>query len=252
MHGENEFQHIIDGHAIFRDNPFAQAGNYKTIHYQEGASVEELVHFVCIDNSWLKNYIIVKIGEDLIPKEQWQRIKLKKNAPVQILVVPQGGNGGGKNVLRIVALITIAIYAPQLAANMGFTSTVGGVTALTTTGQFVAAGIALVGALAVNAIFPPPKLPNVGGLGTGLSENAVFGFSQVKNVTKPYSSVPRVYGRNKMVPNYAAKPFIQSKGDQQWIYLLFDFGYGPLKLEDLKIGENSINTYSDISYYIHK
>ena len=249
-HGENEFQHTIDGHAIFRDNPFAHAGNYKTIQYQEGASVEELINFVCIENSWLKNYIIVKIGTDLIPKEQWSRVKLKKNAPVQILVVPQGG-GGGKNILRVVALITVAIYAPQIAASMGFTSTVGGVTALTTTGQFVAAGIALVGALAVNAIFPPPKLPNVGGLGTGLSENAVFGFSQVKNVTKPYSSIPRVYGRNKVVPNYAAKPFIQSKGDQQWIYLLFDFGYGPLQLTDLKIGENAIGTYTDIQYVVH-
>lgn len=252
MHGENEFQHTIDGHAIFRDNPFAQTGNYKTIYYQEGASVEELVNFVCIDNSWLKNYIVVKVGTDLIPTEQWSRVKLKKNAPVQILVVPQGGGGGGKNVLRIVALITIAIYAPQIAASMGFTSTVGGVTALTTTGQFVAAGIALVGALAVNAIFPPPKLPNVGSLGTGLSDNAVFGFSQVKNVTKPYSSIPRVYGRNKVVPNYAAKPFIQSKGDQQWIYLLFDFGYGPLKLEDLKIGENSVTSYDDVQLQVHE
>jgi hypothetical protein len=250
LRGENELQHSIDGHAIFRDNPFAQVGNYTEIQYQEGASVEELVNFVCINNSWLKNYIIVKIGTDYIPKEQWARVKLKRNAPVQILVVPQGG-GGGKNVLKIVALITIAIYAPQIAASMGFTTTTAGVTALTTTGQFVAAGIALVGALAVNAIFPPPKLPNISGLGTGLSDSAVFGFSQVKNVTKPYSPIPRVYGRNKVVPNYAAKPFIQSIGDQQWIYLLFDFGYGPLQLTDLKIGENAIGTYTGIDYIIH-
>jgi len=251
LRGEKEFQASIDGHAIFRDNPFAQAGNYTTIHFQEGSSVEELVNFVCIDNSWLKNYIVVRIGADLVPKENWSRVKLKKSAPVQILVVPQGGGGGGKNILKIVALVAVAIYAPQLAAQMGFTSTVGGVTALTTTGQFVAAGIALVGTLAVNAIFPPPKLPNIGS-GVGLSDNAVFGFSQVKNVTKPYSSIPRVYGRNKVVPNYAAKPFIQSLGDQQWIYLLFDFGYGPLNLTDLKIGENGIDTYTDVDYVIHE
>lgn len=249
MRGGNELQTSIDGHAIFRDNPFLHAGNYTTIYFQEGSTVEEIVKLACVDNSWLVNYLVVKVGEDLIPKEQWKRVKLKRGAPIHLLVVPQGG-GGGKNILKVVALIAVAIYAPQLAAQMGFTSTVGGVTALTTTGQFVAAGLALVGALVVNAVFPPPKLPNVGSI--GLSDNTVFGFSQVKNVTKPYSSIPRVYGRNKVVPNYAAKPFIQSSGDQQWIYLLFDFGYGPLSLTDLKIGENAIDTYTDMDYVIHQ
>ena len=244
--GQEEFQHSIVGHAIFRENPFALAGNYTVIEYKEGASVQEIVDFACCENRWLVNYIVVQVGEDLVPREKWHLVKLKKNAPIKILVVPQGGGGGGKNLLRTIAMIAVVVaaayYAPTLAASMGVTSA-GGVAA-------VSAGLALVGTLAVTALFPPPKL-DVSPLSSSLSAERVFGFSQTKNTTKQYSSVPRVYGRVKSVPNYGAKPFIESDGDQQYIYLLFDFGYGPLNLTDLKIGENSVNNYEEVDYVIH-
>lgn len=246
LHGEKESHPSIVGHAIFRDNPFAAIGNYTTIEYVEGATIDELVNFVCIDNSWLKNYIQVQIGDVLIPKEKWGNVRLKKNAPIKLLVVPQGG-GGGKNILRTIAMIAVVVaaayYAPAVAGSIGVTSA-GGVAA-------VSAGLALIGTLALTAVFPPPKIDTPSLSNSGISSDPTFGFSQTKNTTKPYSSVPRVYGRNKVVPNYAAKPFIESNGSQQWMYLLFDFGHGPLQLEDLKIGENSISSYTGVTYDIH-
>lgn len=247
LHGENESHPSIVGHAIFRDNPFSTAGNYTVIEYREGATVDELVNFACLDNSWLKNYIHVQIGDVLIPKEKWNLVRLKKNAPIKLLVVPQGGGGGGKNILRTIAMIAVVVvaayYAPTVAGYMGITSA-GGVAA-------VSAGLALVGTLALNAVFPPPKIDTPSLSGSGISSDPTFGFSQTRNTTKPYSNVPRVYGRNKVVPNYAAKPFIESNGSQQWMYLLFDFGHGPLQLEDLKIGENALSTYTGLTYAIH-
>ena len=244
--GQKELQESIIGHAIFRDNPFAQSGNYTIVEYRENSSVKEIVDFVCLENSWLKNYIVVQIGDDFIPKESWHLVRLKKNAPVKILVVPQGGGGGG--VLKIVAAIAIVVaavyFAPIIAGYLGVTSAAGiaGITA----------GLSMVGMLAVSALFPPPAIdsPSIQS-SSGLSENQTFGFGSTRNTTKPYSNVARVYGRNKVTPAYAAKPFVQSSGNQQWLYLLFDFGYGPLNLEDLKIGDNGIDTYNDVEYEIH-
>ena len=248
MHGEKESAPSIVGHAIFRDNPFLTAGNYTVIEFQEGSTIEELVNFACIDNSWLKNYIFVQIGDVIIPKDKWNLVRLKKSAPIKLLVVPQGGGGGGKNILRTIAMIAVVVvaayYAPGVAANFGITSA-GGIAA-------VSAGLALVGTLALTALFPPPKIDTPSLSNSGISSDPTFGFSQTKNTTRPYSPVLRVYGRNKVVPNYAAKPFIESLGSQQWMYLLFDFGHGPLQLEDLKIGENSIDTYQNVTYYIHQ
>ena len=248
LHGENESHPSIVGHAIFRDNPFSTAGNYTVIEYREGATIDELVSFACIDNSWLKNYIVVQVGDSIIPKDKWNLVRLKKNAPIKLLVVPQGGGGGGKNILRTIAMIAVVVvaayYAPGVAGSFGITSA-GGVAA-------VSAGLALVGTLALNAVFPPPKIDTPSLSGSGISSDPTFGFSQTKNTTRPYTNVPRVYGRNKVVPNYAAKPFIESNGSLQWMYLLFDFGHGPLQLEDLKIGENALSSYTNVTYAIHQ
>lgn len=246
--GQGELQESIVGHAIFRDNPFAQAGNYTVVQYKENSTVKEIVDFVCLENSWLKNYIVIQIGEDFIPKEAWHLVRLKKNAPVRILVVPQGGGGGG-GILKVVAMVAIVIaavyFAPIVAGYIGVTSAAG-IAA-------VGAGLSMIGTLAISALFPPPQIdsPSTQSSTSVTAENPTFGFSSTKNTTKPYSPVSRVYGKNKVTPAYAAKPFIQSSGDQQWLYLLFDFGYGPLNLTDLKIGQNGIDTYNDVSYLIH-
>jgi predicted phage tail protein len=240
-------QESIVGHAIFRDNPFAEAGNYTVVEYKENSTVKEIVDFVCLENSWLRNYIVIQIGEDFISKEAWHLVRLKKNAPVKILVVPQGGGGGG-GILKVVAMVAIVVaavyFAPIVAGYIGVTSAAG-IAA-------VGAGLSMIATLAVSALFPPPQIdaPSTQS-STSITENQTFGFSSTKNTTKPYSTVARVYGRNKVTPAYAAKPFIQSSGDKQWLYLLFDFGYGPLNLTDLKIGQNGIDTYEDVEYLVH-
>lgn len=44
----------------------------------------------------------------------------------------------------------------------------------------------------------------------------------------------------------AAKPYTETVGNDQYIRMLFIWGYGPLDITDLKIGETSLDEYDDI------
>jgi len=232
------------GSAIFKNNPFQSfAGNYQVIEFVEGATVQEIVDLACHDNAWLKNYIVIKIADQVIPQERWSNVKLKRNAPILLMVVPQGG--GFSNVLRTLAIITVAIVANAYIPGAG-----GSIAAQIGHAMGVAA-VTMGASLALNAVFPPPTADRPQ-LGNGLGEADTFSWNSTNNQLLTYQAVPRVYGRVKVAPPYAAKPFVESIGAQQYLYLLFDFGYGPLELEDLRIGENPIDTFQNVQYQIHQ
>lgn len=240
--GQKESLDFI-GSAIFKDNPFQSfAGNYQVIEYFEGATADEIVDLACKDNSWLKNYIAVKIGDQIVPRESWSRVRLKRNAPILLMVIPQGGNIG--NTLKTLALITIAVVANIYIPGAGGTiyAQIGHAVGV--------AAVTMAASLALNAVFPPPTAQNPG-LGNGLKEGDSFAWNSSSNQLLTYQSVPRVYGKVKMAPPYAAKPFVESIGAEQYLYLIFDFGYGELQLEDLRIGENALESYQNVKYYIH-
>ncbi len=238
------------GYAVFKDNPFnSLGGDYQVIQYHEGATVEEITRAACVNNAWLINYLEVRVGDALVPKESWSRVRLKQGAPITIMVIPQGG---AVDTLKQIAIIAITVVAatylgPLGATAMGFTA---GSTAFTVASALTAAAVTMAATLAMNAIFPPP-VADQPQLGNRESEGQTFGWNTETNKLLQYQSVPRVYGRVKMAPPYAAQPFVESLGDQQYLHLLFDFGYGPLNLTDLQIGENDINTYANIQYKVH-
>lgn len=241
------------GHLIFRDNPFAGiSGNYQVIPFKEGSTITEIVNATCAENSWLINYLEVKIADQVVPRESWDRVRLKKDAPITLMVVPQGGNTG--TILRTVAMVAIAVVAavylgPAVAGYFQFaTNSVGFAMSVAMTSM----AVSMVASAALNALFPPPsaQMPSIST--DGSTQSNTYGFSLDTNTSWQYKPVPRVYGRVKMAPPYGARPFIESIGDKQYMYLLFDLGYGPLKLEDLRIGENPISYYTDVEYYIHE
>ena len=258
--GNTESQDIT-GHLVFRDNPFAGvAGNYQMVPFKEGTTVQEIVNTTCADNSWLINYLQVSIGDQIVPRESWHLVKLKKTAPISLLVIPQGGGGGGGlgGILQTVAMVAVvavvAFYAAPLLLGAGGLGLTGTAYAIGT--AVLTMGISLVASAAMNALFPPPKMDtpslSMGSAASSTQDAPTYQFSLDTNTTWQYKPVPRVYGRAKMAPPYAARPFIESVGDQQYMYLIFDFGYGPLQLEDLRIADNPIDSYQSVTYQIHQ
>lgn len=258
LSGETGFQDSI-GHAVFKDNPFQGfAGDYKVIPFTENATVSQVVDLVCSENRWLVNYIQVKIGDQVIPKESWGLVRLKKNAPICLYVVPQGSGGGGGilKMVGMIAVVAVVSYFTLGAGSAAFAGYFGGVGSL---GAMVAGAMAvtatsLLASMALNALFPAPQasVPSLTTSSSGDIASQNYGFTLDTNNAMNYKPVPRIYGKVKVAPAYGARPYIEAVGNSQYMYLLFDFGYAPLQIDDIRIGENSILNFEGLTYYVHQ
>tara|TARA_R100000908_G_scaffold21969_2_gene8897 strand:+ start:28789 stop:34554 length:5766 start_codon:yes stop_codon:yes gene_type:complete len=71
-------------------------------------------------------------------------------------------------------------------------------------------------------------------------------FNRLGNVTgsrnraNAYGVIPKVYGKRKIYPSIAGKPFTEVIGNEQYLRVLFCLGYGPLIPSVPKVGDTSI------------
>ena len=192
-----------------------------------GASISDVVIAANIPDAVLPSIVTVLNGIEIEEHER-DNVYLEDEDRLAIFVLPAGG--GGKDVLRMVALIAVAVAAPHLAAMAGL-GTIG-TAALT-------AGITLVGTMAVNALIPPAQPRLTGGGGEG--SDPTFWFSGSSNQMKPYQRVPVVYGDVRMYAAAIASPIIFNAGAQSEFTGLYDFGLGSVVVSDVKIGDTSID-----------
>lgn len=177
-----------------------------------------------------------------VPPDQYSNIIIKKDTTVTLRARPAGG-GDGKDFLGIllsVALIGIgAFFGPALGAFLA--------PALTVAQQgFLGAGVInLFGSLAMNALVPAQS-PKMTARGQNIRESPTLSITGAQNRVNPYGVVPRVFGQHKVFPPMAATPYTEIAGNQQFLRLLFDFGYGELELTDLKIGNTVLSQFEDV------
>jgi len=98
----------------------------------------------------------VFIDDCLVEKAYWHCVKPKANHLVSVRVIPEGGGGQGKDVLRIVAIIGVMALAVAAPYALGLTAYAGGVLVPTWAGSLVTAGFGLLGTLAVTGPIPAP------------------------------------------------------------------------------------------------
>ncbi len=206
----------------------------------EGASVAEMLADVWDES--LDDHIVATLDGEYIPRDQWALVP-PAGSVVRATIVYHGGGGNNKSILAAVAMIAIAVFAPY-AATAWFGAVQG-----TWQAAAIAAGITFVGSLAVSAIFKPSNL-QPGGASNDPASSDVYRISGQSNQLTPYGIVPRSYGRNKIFPRIAGTPFVENVGDNQYLYMLLDFGYGYLAIEELCIGDTPIGNFRGVDYRI--
>lgn len=251
---------VIDGEVLTADD-------IVTVYYQPrwpldsasfkrefpaGESINELIQRLGTKTQGLG----VSINGHEVYREYWGRVRPKAGTQIFVRRRPAGG-GGGKSIWRIIGMIAIlalAVAAPYLlglAGLAGFAATpiLGG---LMTVGQLISATILVGGTLLLNALAPPPK-PKLDALGGSASQDSPTYFvNGAQNAFRPYGIIPRVFGKHRMVPPYGALPFTETVGNDQYVRMLFCWGYGPLELTDLRIGETALENYTGYELYHHQ
>jgi hypothetical protein len=218
-------------------HPFAAARIHRRL--EAGRSIAEVIGQLQPD-AGLSRYAHVYLNGDYVPQHQWPQVKPKAGTTVSIRMVPMGG-GGGKNPLRtILSLAVMAASAPlatALGGLFGSASFMGfGL------GGFITKGVTLLGRLALIALAPPPR-PRFGG---GIKESPTLFIQGARNRAYPFGRVPKVLGKHRFVPPFGALPYTETVGNEQYLRMLFVWGYGPLEISDLKIGETALSEFEGV------
>ena len=210
------------------------------LEIKEGFTVLELLQ-IAQPREVFQNYAYIEIDGYTIPRNYWHIVKPKAGHIVAINIIPQGGEG--KNPLRV--LLTIAIVAATFAfAGPLGAAIVGGETlaigSFTIASSAVgAAVIQLAGGLLINMIAPirPASLQ---------TESPSYFIDQARNRARPYAPIPVIFGRHVVVPPLGAAPITEIVGGDHYLRMVVVWGYGPLRISDIKIGETPISEFDDI------
>ena len=225
-------------------HPFRPASHDLTI--PEGRSLAEIIELVQPDPV-LRAHAHIYIDGWLVPRERWRVVRPRAGHLVSISIVPAGG-GGGKNPLRFVLSLAV------VAASIGFGGPLGvglfGAQAFTIFGVsiptsiFGSALISGVGGMLVEAIAPiqPSAVRQV----VNETESPSYFIDQARNVIRRYAPIPVIFGKHRVVPPLGAEPVTEVVGDANYIRMLVVWGYGPLRITDIRIGETPIGNFSDV------
>lgn len=210
-----------------------------------GATVAEHLRAVGCDLDRLT--ALVSIDGKLIPRAEWEYAVPQAEQILAVQAIPAGGDdGGGKSIISIVAMIGLVVatwyiggggLAGLLPEALQMAGTVGG-------WQAVGAAVLIGGSLAINALIPPSRQLD-DGMGAGAANPSYF-LTGTKNQILPFGTLPQVLGRHRIFPPYAARPFTEVVGDDNYLRCLFTCGLGPLALSDLKIGETPLDNFQDV------
>ncbi len=214
----------------------------------------------------------VFLGDRIVMPDERECVYPELGQTLTLRVVPAGG-GRGKDV----ELLTIAIAAVATAATAGLGAALAAPAAAGTAGASAAAGasttvfgipvaglaaitphvlvvgalqgalgesIKFLGGLAINSLIPSPRTP-VAKQETTPHSYTVAGTA---NAAAPFSPIPKIYGTRRIFPQYAASPYSELSGFNQYLRMLFLLGYGPLDISQIKIGDTAIEDYEDVEW----
>lgn len=182
--------------------------------------------------------IAVLNGEPLL-RRFWTRRRIRSADELTFLSRPLGGLRGtsaGKvgGLIALVALAAIAGPAGPLGAALAgqFGTVVGGV---------LGAGFVLGGSLLINALVAPRP----GGQSQESAASQVdqlYSLAAQGNTARPLQPIPVTYGRLQTFPDFAATPWAEYAGNDQYLNVLLSLGCGKSSVESLYIDDTLLWT----------
>lgn len=230
-HGDNDIAVRLSAH------PFAPERT--NARRRAGESVAEIVA-ACGIAPDVTPYVHAFIDGHHIARENWARVRPRAGTTLTLRMVPMGG-GGGKNPLHTVLSLALVAASPVIAGAIAGALGVGAQAAFMgiSAARLITAGVNIAGRLALNALAPPGK-PR---FGLGQKESPTLFLQGARNQAYPFGRVPRPLGRHRFMPPLGAMPYTETVGNDQYLRMIFIWGYGPLDISDLRIGETPLSEF---------
>lgn len=184
--------------------------------------------------SFTRPTVCVVNGSEGVLKADYAKVKVSDFETMVFVTIPEDGDGGS-NPLAMVAMIALTVFSSGLAT-AGLTA-MGMSDAVTTSGfvfGLAKAAIMMVGSVLINAIIPPPKPPSTHQQ-THASASPVYSLQAQGNSARLGSAIPEIFGTHRIYPDFAAMPYTEYNGDDQYLYQLFCLGVGEFVFNDIRI-----------------
>lgn len=235
---------------VCQPNAFSSA--YATGITPQGRTISQILEALELPIV-VQQHVRVWVDDFEVPAEFWGRVKPKQGRTVYVRVIAHGG-GGGSKIIRTVLSIAIAVaaiyFAPVLAGTGAAGASMAGMTLGAQIGTaIVATGVTVLGNMALNALIPPqqPTSPDFGSLGTPR-----YQLTGTQNRLEPYAPIPRVFGKRRMYPLMAARPYSEIQGSDEYLRIALIVGWGPIKISDIRIGETPLTAFDGVEFEVRE
>lgn len=192
---------------------------------------------------------------------QWAETEIRDGDVCAFLALPHGGGGGGggKSPLKTVLLIAVMVAAPEIASWAFPEMAAAAGAANASLGAKLAfgavkAGIALGGAMLVNALIPSPRPAapslNWGGFGSTQAPSPTYSLQGQGNQARLGQPIPVIYGRHQVFPDLATEPYQEYAGNEQYLFQLHVIGQGTYEVDPPKIEDTPISAFEEVTYEV--
>lgn len=221
---------------IYVENALTQ---FRRVEVVEPSSIRSLAP------SWNLPYIALVDGEPVL-RADWELVIEDGQSVVFLDVhcIPQGGGNGGSNPLRTILMLAVMVYAPTLAGQLSYA--MGGGTFLGSVAglNLLQAGVTIAGMTLINAVLPPPKPLSTNNIPT---PSPTYSLQAQGNSVRLEAPIPEQFGRLKSYPDFAAQPYIEYEGNEQYLYQLLSLGRGEYTIEAINIEDTPIASFTDVT-----
>ncbi|MEH7830522.1 phage tail protein [Gemmobacter denitrificans] len=178
--------------------------------------------------------VIALLNGRPILRAGWRR-RLRHGDTLVFACLPRGR---GSNPLRLLASLALMAFAPWAAATLlGTTTALVGTTLL---GQLTTFGILMAGQALINTVLPAPKAPSLP------TPSPTYSLTAQGNQARIEQPVPVHYGRLLAYPDFAAQPYTEFAGGEQYLYQLLCLGAGEYEVEEIRIEDSPITAFEEI------
>ena len=107
--------------------------------------------------------------------------------------------------------------------------------------------ILLVASIVISLVLgsPVPETP-----GEQPASDPVFSTKGQSNSIRLGEPIECPYGRNRIYPSYASRPYFEYKDNDQFQHSLFCLGQGYYVIHNIQIGDTDINSYAEVEYQV--
>ncbi|MFZ5762827.1 MAG: host specificity factor TipJ family phage tail protein [Thermodesulfobacteriota bacterium] len=242
-------------HVVIQRDPFHPAASRE---WREITAPQSIAALAIPGNS---PFVIIRNGEAVL-RADWEQ-EIMDGDVFAVVVLPQGGGGGGgSNPLQVVAMlavVAVAVWAPGAIAAYGAAGGFGygaagvGITAFASSGigaGLISGAMMMGGSMLVNALIPPPKAPSPQLAQALAAPSPTYNIQAQGNTARLESAIPVQYGRMMCFPDFAASPYVEYAGNEQYLYQLLCLGQGYYDIEAIRIEDTPLSSFAEITYEV--